>query len=43
MIIGYVSGETLLELGMIEANTEEAADFIKSVFLKKETFINNRF
>ena len=43
MIIGYVSGKTLLEIGAIETESQEAKHFIESVFVKKPTFINNMY
>ncbi len=43
MIIGYVSGKTLLEIGAIETDSQEAKHFIESVFVGRPTFINNMY
>ncbi len=43
MLIGYAGGKELIELGNVEATTDEAKEFIEKVFAKKTTYMNNRF
>ena len=43
MMIGYASGKTLLELGKIDAKTDEAREFIEKGFLHNTTYVNNHF
>ena len=43
MIIGYAGGKELLDIGKINAFTQEAGDFICEVFINKPTYINNMY